>query len=71
MFYYTRLRKKGTTDWKAMREDGRILVFKSHDSAKKHTEALTDFTCKIITIPFHPAHKGSPIYGKKYKKIGW
>ena len=71
MYYYIKLRKKGTAEWKALREDGRILVFNSLDAAKKHLENLQEHVCKIISIPCHPMHKRSPIYGKRYKKIGW
>lgn len=71
MFYYLKLRKKGTLNWKALREDGKILVFNKYETAKRYTDDLGDYVCEIITISCHPMHKQSPIYRRKYKKVGW
>ena len=70
MLYYIKLKKLGSANWKALREDGKILVFNNLDKAKDMTNN-TNTIPKIISISYHPAHKRSSIYGKKYKKIGW
>jgi hypothetical protein len=71
MFYYIRIRKKGSLNWKAAREERKMLVFNNLENAKKYSEELKDYVCKIVSLPYHPAHKRGSLYGKKYKKIGW
>jgi len=71
MYYYLKFRKKGTLDWKALRENGRILVFNRYESVKKYAENIQNFILKIVDFSCHPSDKKSPIYGKKYIKINW
>jgi len=71
MFYYIHLRKAGKLNWKAFREDGKILVFNKYEVAKKYADQLNGFVCKIMSINYYPAHRKSHLHGKKYKKIGW
>ena len=70
MFYYIRKRSKGIFNWKALREDSKIVVFDKYEAAKKYADSLTDSVSKIVKLLYHPAHKLSPIYWKKYRKIG-
>lgn len=71
MFCYIKIREKGTLNWRALREDGKILVFNKCKTAKKYAGNLSDFVYEIISFPYHPMHKKSPIYGKKYTKVEW
>ncbi len=71
MFYYVKARKKGTPNSRAMREEGKILVFSKPESAKEHADKMTDFKCMVVPLSRHPAHKQSPLYGKRYAKAGW
>lgn len=69
MYHYVRLRRLGSLDARILREDGKILVFRNKDAAKK--QAKEGYDTKIISIPVHPMNKASPIYGKDYKLVGW
>ena len=71
MYYYIKLRKKGTPSLKALRENGKIVVFDKFEIAKGHAANTKDFVYKIISLARHPMHKQSPIYGKRYQKMGW
>ena len=71
MYYYIKLRKKGTPSWKALRENGKIVVFDKFEIAKGQTTNSKDFEYKIISLTHHPTNKQSPIQGKKYLKMGW
>lgn len=71
MFYYIKIRKKGKLIWKALREDGKMLVFNRYENANKCSDGLKDYLCKIIPMQYHPSHKKSQIYRKKYKKVEW
>ncbi len=71
MFHYIRIRKKGNLIWKALREEGKILVFDRYENAKKHADKLNDFVFEIISTSYHPSHKKSQIYRKKYKRSDW
>lgn len=70
MFCYIKIRKKGNLIWKALRENGKILVFNRHETAKKYADS-PEHISEIIPLPYHPMHKKSPIYRKKYKKVEW
>jgi len=71
MYYFVKTRKKGTLDWKVLREDGRILVFNRYENVKKYADGLKDFVFNIIFLSYNPSHRRSPIYRKKYKKVEW
>ncbi|MBW2984275.1 hypothetical protein KY361_04120 [Candidatus Woesearchaeota archaeon] len=71
MFCYIKARKKGTLDWKAVREDGRIMVFDRYEPARSYADSMQDSVCKIVKLLYHPMDKRSPIYRKRYKKSGW
>lgn len=71
MFYYIKIRKKGNLSWKAVREDGRILVFNNLQAAKARAKESADSICNIIAFQDHPSGKGNPIYHKKYLKKDW
>ena len=71
MFNYIKIRKKGSLNWKALREDGKILVFNRYENVQKYTNNLSGYVCQIMPIPYHPSHKKSPIYRKRYKKMEW
>lgn len=69
MFYYIKVRKKGDLIWRTLRKDGKILFFDRYENAKKYGSGLTDFFYKIVSNPYHPANKKSPLYRKKYRRV--
>jgi len=69
MFYYIKIRKKGKLNWKAARKEGKILVFNRYETAKRYTNSLNDYVCTLAPLIYHPSHKKSAIYGKKYIKF--
>ena len=71
MYYYIKIRKKGNLIWKALREEGKILVFNRLENVKKYLDNLKDYICEIVPISYHPPHRKGPIHGKKYKKVEW
>ncbi len=71
MFNYIKIRKKGTLNWKALRKNGKILVFDSVENGRAYINNYEDYVCKIIPIICHPTNRKSPIHGKPYEKIGW
>lgn len=71
MYHYVKTRKKGILDWRILREDGKILVFKDYETAKGYVKDSEGTVSKIMPLNCHPMHKISPIHGKKYRKVGW
>lgn len=71
MYHYIRIRRKGTGIWKAARENNRILVFDSYETARKYAQNLEDFAYSIIPLLHHPMHKKSRLYRRMHKKVGW
>lgn len=69
MYYYIRLRGKGTLNWKAFRENGKIVVFENNENAKGYASSLKDKVCKIISIQGHPSNRISMLHGKKYRIV--
>ena len=69
MYYYIKIREKGNLIWKVLREDGKILVFNKYETVKEYAKGLNKFISQIVSIPYHPMHKRSPIYGKRYTKM--
>ena len=67
MYYYIQLRKSSLLRGTAIREDGKILVFKKYADVEKKVKE-----CKgiIKQCKFHPSNKQSSLYGKKCKVIG-
>lgn len=59
MYYYVRLRKRGTLQTRALRENGKVLVFTSPETAKKATPQ--DYEGTLVHFDEHPRNKASPI----------
>ncbi|HZX45296.1 MAG TPA: hypothetical protein VFF28_06465 [Candidatus Nanoarchaeia archaeon] len=71
MYYYIKSRKKGTCEWKALRQDGKIIVLNNFEKAKEKIASMADHACKIVTMKKHPSDKESRIKGKSFLKEDW
>lgn len=65
MFYY--IRKKLVGKSKAVRDNGKILVFTNDTKAKEHIKNFSKKEYELKHTKFHPSNSRSSIYGKKYK----
>jgi len=71
MFYYIKIKPKSGFRYKALRENGKILVFNAETDIKTHMKNLPDMDYKVKHILHHPLDRKSQLHKRKIEKVGW